>query len=79
MVVLENEILYGAPFPMSDEALKDDFVIPFGLCKIEREGTDITLVGLSKSVQLCLDAAKELEKIGVSAEVCKFFLIRLVF
>ena len=28
VVVLENELLYGQAFPMSEEAQKDDFVIP---------------------------------------------------
>lgn len=76
VVVLENEILYGHAFPMSDEALKDDFVIPFGQAKVEREGTDITLAGLSKGVELCLQAAQELEKIGVSAEVINLRSLR---
>jgi len=76
VVFLENELLYGTPFPMSDEALKDDFVIPFGVAKVEREGNDITLVGLSKSVQLCLETAKELEKMGISAEVINIRSLR---
>ena len=38
VVVLENEILYGAAFPISDEARDKDFTIPFGKAKIEREG-----------------------------------------
>ena len=39
VVVLENELMYGISFPMSDEALDKDFVIPIGKAKIEREGT----------------------------------------
>ena len=38
VVVLENELLYGVSFEMSDEAMKDDFVVPIGKAKIEREG-----------------------------------------
>lgn len=38
MVVLENEVMYGAQFEMSDEAMDPDFVIPFGKAKIERAG-----------------------------------------
>ena len=30
VVFLEDEILYGLPFPMSDEALSPDFVLPIG-------------------------------------------------
>ena len=38
VVVLENEILYGVSFPMSEEALSPDFLVPIGKAKIEREG-----------------------------------------
>ena len=40
VVVLESELMYGAPFPVSEEALSPDFLIPIGKAKIEREGTD---------------------------------------
>lgn len=40
VVVLENELLYGVSFPMSDEAQRDDFLIPIGKAKIEREGRE---------------------------------------
>jgi pyruvate dehydrogenase E1 component beta subunit len=38
VVVLENEILYGAAFPVSDEAMSKDFLVPIGKAKIERTG-----------------------------------------
>ena len=38
VVCLENEIMYGSSFEISDEALSPDFVIPIGKSKIEREG-----------------------------------------
>lgn len=38
VVVLENEIMYGVSFPVPDEALSKDFVIPIGKAKIERAG-----------------------------------------
>lgn len=38
VVCLENEILYGVQYPMSDEALSSDFVLPIGKAKIERAG-----------------------------------------
>lgn len=39
VIVLENELLYGTAFPMSDEAQGPDFVLPIGKAKIERAGT----------------------------------------
>ncbi|CAN0536893.1 unnamed protein product, partial [Scytosiphon promiscuus] len=38
VVYLENELLYGVAFPMSDEAQGEDFVIPIGKAKVEKEG-----------------------------------------
>jgi len=70
VVFLENELLYGQAFPMSAEALKSDFVIPFGKAKIERPGKDLTIVTLSRCVGQSLEAAEQLKKkYGVEAEV----------
>ncbi|KKA25339.1 hypothetical protein T310_0656 [Rasamsonia emersonii CBS 393.64] len=70
VVFLENELLYGESFPMSEAAQKNDFVLPIGKAKIERPGKDLTIVSLSRSVGLSLKAAAELkEKYGVEAEV----------
>jgi pyruvate dehydrogenase E1 component beta subunit len=69
VVVLEDEILYGHSFPMSEEALSNDFVIPIGKAKIERPGEHIRITAHSMAVHSALQAAEELEKIGVSAEV----------
>ena len=38
VVCLENEIMYGQTFELSDEALSPDFLIPIGKAKIERTG-----------------------------------------
>lgn len=69
VVFLENELLYGVPFPMSQEALGSDFVIPIGKAKIEREGKDVSIVTFSKCVGTSLEVAKILEKEGISVEV----------
>ncbi|KAK6459371.1 pyruvate dehydrogenase E1 component, beta subunit [Scheffersomyces xylosifermentans] len=70
VVFLENEIAYGESFEISEEALSNDFILPIGKANIEREGTDITLVGHSRSVKFCVEAAETLEKeYGVKAEV----------
>ncbi|KAL9052883.1 MAG: hypothetical protein Q9162_005109 [Coniocarpon cinnabarinum] len=55
---------------MSPEAQSSDFVIPFGKAKIERPGSDITIVTLSRCVGQALNAAQQLKDIyGVDAEV----------
>ncbi|CAN8099964.1 unnamed protein product [Discula destructiva] len=70
VVVLENELMYGQSFPMSAEAQRDDFVIPFGKAKIERAGKDLTIVTSSRCVGQSLAAAENLKKkYGVDVEV----------
>ncbi|KAJ3181054.1 pyruvate dehydrogenase E1, beta subunit [Gaertneriomyces sp. JEL0708] len=76
VVFLENEILYGQSFDVSEAALKDDFVIPIGKAKVEKEGTDVTIVAHSRAVGQSIDAAKELEKEGISVEVINLRSIR---
>ncbi|KAK9353819.1 thiamine diphosphate-binding protein [Lipomyces doorenjongii] len=75
-VFLENEILYGESFEMSEEAQSPDFVIPIGKAKIERAGTDVTLVGHSRNVEFCLQAAEILAKENISAEVINLRTIK---
>ncbi|KAI5861054.1 pyruvate dehydrogenase E1 component beta subunit [Durotheca rogersii] len=70
VVVLENELMYGVSFPMSEAAQRDDFVLPFGKAKVERAGSDLTIVSLSRTVGQCVAAAEGLKrKYGVEAEV----------
>jgi pyruvate dehydrogenase E1 component beta subunit len=70
VVFLENELMYGQTFPMSEAAQKDDFVLPFGKAKIERSGKDLTMVSLSRCVGQAMVAAENLKKkYGVDVEV----------
>ncbi|ORX89833.1 Thiamin diphosphate-binding protein [Basidiobolus meristosporus CBS 931.73] len=76
VVFLENEIMYGSSFDISEEALDKDFVIEIGKAKVEREGTDVTLVAHSKPVGDALAAAELLAKEGINAEVINLRSIR---
>uniref|UniRef100_A0A4W4EUX4 Pyruvate dehydrogenase E1 component subunit beta n=1 Tax=Electrophorus electricus TaxID=8005 RepID=A0A4W4EUX4_ELEEL len=76
VVVLENELMYGVAFELSDEAQSKDFVIPIGKAKIERPGNHVTLVAHSRMVGFCLDAAAVLAKEGVECEVINLRTIR---
>jgi len=76
VIVLENELLYGTDFPMSEEAMKDDFVVPIGKAKIEKAGADVTIVTFSRMVGHSLEAAAALEAQGISAEVINLRTIR---
>ena len=69
VVCLENELMYGVTMPLSEEAQRADFLIPIGKAKIEKEGTDITIVSHSKPVGSALAVADKLAKEGISVEV----------
>ncbi|CAK9782994.1 Thiamin diphosphate-binding protein [Cutaneotrichosporon oleaginosum] len=74
---LENELLYGVSFPMTKEEMSDDFTIPLGKAKVEREGTDLTIVAHSKAVGDSIQAADILEKeTGIKVEVVNLRSIR---
>ncbi|MCK7611484.1 pyruvate dehydrogenase complex E1 component subunit beta [Roseibium sediminicola] len=73
VIFLENEILYGHSFDIPD---MDDFVLPIGKAKIERGGTDVTLVSWGIGMTYTLKAAEELAGMGISAEVINLRTIR---
>ncbi|WP_428642919.1 pyruvate dehydrogenase complex E1 component subunit beta [Roseibium sp.] len=73
VIFLENEILYGQSFEIPD---MDDFVLPIGKAKIERGGTDVTLVSWGIGMTYTLKAADELAGMGISAEVINLRTIR---
>ncbi len=74
VIVLENELMYGQSFTAPTDP---DFVIPIGRAKVERTGSDITLVALSIMVGRSLEAATILqEKYGIEAEVINLRTVR---
>mmetsp|Transcript_6847 Transcript_6847/g.16808 ORF Transcript_6847/g.16808 Transcript_6847/m.16808 type:complete len:362 (-) Transcript_6847:262-1347(-) len=76
VMVLEHELMYGVSFPMSDEAQSKDFVLEIGKAKIEREGSDVTIISFSKEVGKALEAAEIMAGRGVSCEVINLLSIR---
>ncbi|KAJ3570212.1 hypothetical protein NP233_g4557 [Leucocoprinus birnbaumii] len=76
VVFLENEMMYGVSFPMSQEAMSDNFVLPIGKAKVEREGSDVTIVAHSKMVTHSMEAADILANEGIKAEVINLRSIR---
>lgn len=77
VVFLENEIMYGHTFKVNSEVMSEDFLLPIGKAKIEREGTDLTIVTHTIGVMHALEAAETLAKEeGVSTEVINLRSIR---
>ena len=73
VIFLENEILYGQSFDLPDT---EDFTLPIGKAKIERKGSDVTIVAYSIAVGITLEAAQKLAEEGIDAEVINLRTIR---
>ena len=73
VIFLENEIMYGQTFEVPD---LDDFTIPFGKARVWREGSDVTIVSFGIGMKYALQAAEELAKDGVEAEVIDLRTLR---
>ena len=58
-------MLYGVEGYVPD----GDYVIPFGVADVKREGSDVTLVTYSRMVHRALEAAERLAEDGISIEV----------
>ena len=66
VVFLEHELVYGESFEVPQDP---EFLVPIGKARIAREGDRVTITAFSRMVRLALQAAEELAKDGISAEV----------
>jgi len=66
VLVLENEILYGASGPVPKV---EDWLVPIGKARIARPGRHVTVVSFARGMVYALDAAERLSKEGIDAEV----------
>jgi pyruvate/2-oxoglutarate/acetoin dehydrogenase E1 component len=65
VVLVEHKSLYNTKGVVPEE----EYLIPLGDARIVREGTDITIIAMSRMVDLATKAAAALAQEGVSAEV----------
>ena len=73
VIFLENEITYGFSF---EEDYDDDHIVEIGKAKICKSGSDITIIAFSLVVKYALEAAEQLQAMGISAEVIDLRTIR---
>jgi pyruvate dehydrogenase E1 component beta subunit len=73
VIFLENEILYGRSFEVP---VLDDFTLPFGKARIERTGSDVTIVSFGIGMTYAMEAAERLAEEGVQAEVVNLRTLR---
>ncbi len=66
VVFIENKVLYSMKNDVDENELKP---IPFGKARIAKEGTDVSIITYGRQVYDSLQAAEELAKDGINAEV----------
>jgi pyruvate dehydrogenase E1 component subunit beta len=67
VIFIEHETLYGARGEVPDNG---DGVVNFGEAAIRREGSDVTIVGILRMVEVAMQAARTLsDEHGIEAEV----------
>jgi len=65
VIFCENKMLYDIEGPVPE----DGYVIPLGQAQLRRQGADVTIVAISRMVDVALQAADELAQDGISTEV----------
>lgn len=73
VIFMESELMYSDKGEVPDE---EEFLIPIGKAEVVKEGTDVTIVSFGKVMKVALEAAQELQKDDVSAEVIDLRTIR---
>jgi pyruvate dehydrogenase E1 component beta subunit len=65
VIFIEAQLLYGT----KGEVPEYDYTLPIGKAAVTRTGGDVTIVAYSKMALLALEAAEELSKEGIEADV----------
>ncbi len=73
VVFIEHKLLYQTEGPVPEN---EDYTVPLGKADIKREGKDVTLIAWSKMVLDSLEAAAQLEKEGIDAELIDLRTLR---
>ena len=77
VVVFEHKLLYGSKGTRAEksalspvgEVPDEEYLIPFGVAAVRREGKDITIVATLLMIYRAMEAAAILEKEGISVEI----------
>lgn len=72
VIFMESEQMYGD----KGEVPEGEYLTPLGSAKVVKEGSDVTIVSFGKIMKVALEAAEELAKDGIKAEVIDLRTIR---
>ncbi|MFO7823359.1 MAG: pyruvate dehydrogenase complex E1 component subunit beta [Cyclobacterium sp.] len=65
VIFMESELMYAD----KGEVPEGEYLLPLGIAEIKRKGEDVTLVSFGKMMKVAFEAADELAKDGIKAEV----------
>src|SRR5512147_932731 len=69
-------IEHATMYQVRGEVPDGEYLIPLGKSKVQREGSDVTLITYSKGLELSVKAADELAKEGIEAEIVDLRTLR---
>ncbi len=72
VIFMESELMYGDKGQVPEE----EYLIPIGKANVVREGNDVTIVSFGKMMKVANEAASELAKNNISAEVIDLRSVR---
>ncbi len=72
VIFMESELMYGD----KGEVPEEEYLLPIGKAHVVREGSDVTLVSFGKMMKVAHEAADELQKKDISAEVINLRSVR---
>lgn len=68
VLFIEAVPLYTSP-KVRDEVPEGDYTVPIGVSDVKRKGSDVTIITYGEGLHISLDAARQLEREGIEAEV----------
>ncbi|AWW29087.1 pyruvate dehydrogenase complex E1 component subunit beta [Echinicola strongylocentroti] len=72
VIFMESELMYSD----KGEVPEGEYLLPIGVADIKRKGADVTIVSFGKIMKVALEAAEELAKDGIEAEVIDLRTVR---
>jgi len=72
VIFMESELMYGD----KGEVPESEYLLPIGKAEVVKAGKDVTLVSFGKMMKVVNEAAEELAKEGIDAEVIDMLTIR---
>ncbi|MDN3205715.1 pyruvate dehydrogenase complex E1 component subunit beta [Algoriphagus sediminis] len=72
IIFMESELMYSDKGPVPE----GEYLLPIGVADVVRKGDDVTLISFGKMMKVANEAAEELAKEGIEAEVIDLRTVR---